>query len=321
MATCHNKLQLNNKGWDPALFVDRINLSAFLCKQCNGVCRVAVELSCDHDDDTIASYCHDCLEHILKLSDSTCPIDGLHQNTSFHSSRIARQYIAASIVICPYSTQYQDATDEKHVNKQDTCEWKGTFKELLTTHIHHCPAEPKLIDMNREHMERLETQLGKTTESIHSLQQQLDDVNQKVSQQQRDHAKEIDLMKQKIQQQNETIVAMRQAMDEWIDNTDRKEEEQGNVIKVANGGKKLPRQKVIVVIHPTDKKCKRVKVILKRKNGYSIKALDNALKDRLRTDHKYWLKLESDNTIIKKDTQIVDLLMKIDDPVCYLQPK
>eukprot|EP01084_Bolivina_argentea_P276295 471431_1 len=69
-------LKTDSKGWTVALFEDQIKITTCLCASCNHICCDAVELACDHDDDTdIYPHCKNCLNNLIEDNNNKCPIN------------------------------------------------------------------------------------------------------------------------------------------------------------------------------------------------------------------------------------------------------
>ena len=100
-----NLLKFDNKGWNMALFQDKMKITTCICQHCKAICRDAVELGCDHKDDEIFTYCEICLSNIVEDKNGKCPINN-HDNPIIFSSRSMRRQISKSIVICPYSAEF-----------------------------------------------------------------------------------------------------------------------------------------------------------------------------------------------------------------------
>eukprot|EP01084_Bolivina_argentea_P103473 185333_1 len=139
-------LKVDNKGWNPEIFTNTNN--TLLCENCHLICCDAVELSCDHNDDDICSFCNVCLNRLIKDNNDKCPINS-HENAIISPIRSLRRQIYKSLVICPYSVQYkQKINNEDIINDQkegeimnnviNRCNFQGTFKELIENHIVIC---------------------------------------------------------------------------------------------------------------------------------------------------------------------------------------
>eukprot|EP01083_Nonionella_stella_P037261 101579_1 len=99
-------LKVNDNGWNVSLFEDQNPNNAILCGNCKEVCRDAVELKCDHDDDDLVLFCDACLRDLISTNDNKCPINQ-HLDPIVSPVRFARRQILKSSVICPYSMQYK----------------------------------------------------------------------------------------------------------------------------------------------------------------------------------------------------------------------
>ncbi len=86
-------IQSNGKGWNSKLAVDRNKIPELMCKSCNHICRDAVELSCDHNEEEDILFCESCLTQILRQNNNICPIDGSHKDTKFQAVRTTRRYV------------------------------------------------------------------------------------------------------------------------------------------------------------------------------------------------------------------------------------
>eukprot|EP01083_Nonionella_stella_P016023 44801_1 len=146
-------LKVNDNGWNLSLFEDQNLLNRSLCGNCKEVCRDAVELGCDHDDDAIVLFCDSCLNDLISTNGNKCPINQ-HLDPIVSPVRSARRQngqILKSAVFCPYSTQYQRRNKNVNIDNEmvmDTigcdqkegapvaaasddivggCQWKGIF--------------------------------------------------------------------------------------------------------------------------------------------------------------------------------------------------
>ena len=109
-------LKEDGKGWKMSLFED--DVSKLLCAHCGSVPCNAAELGCDHDDDDILMYCHQCLRDVIQQNGGKCPLDG-HSEPVISPSRASRRQISRSSVFCPYSRAYkQRAVRIDHGNGQ-----------------------------------------------------------------------------------------------------------------------------------------------------------------------------------------------------------
>eukprot|EP01084_Bolivina_argentea_P131836 232650_1 len=99
--------QVNGKGWDTRLLVNKDKISEYDCHSCGEICRDAVELGCDHKDDEITLYCNICLMDVIKQNENRCPINKSHINPPIQSNRAVRRNILKLIVYCPNSIQYK----------------------------------------------------------------------------------------------------------------------------------------------------------------------------------------------------------------------
>eukprot|EP01083_Nonionella_stella_P011393 32384_1 len=205
-------LQVDNYGWDSHLFEDQNQISFCLCVHCNSICRNAAELGCDHAYDEILLYCKDCLQLLIQDNDGKCPINE-HLNPSIHSSRATQRQISKSVVICPYSTRYKmlkraQSIDDNQItdtigsdqkeglipNQADPgCNWKGTLKELIDTHMVECTKAnnplfvsqirvkelcDKYINLEQKHQDvtqSLQNKVDKLQEALDSSQRALND--------------------------------------------------------------------------------------------------------------------------------------------------
>eukprot|EP01083_Nonionella_stella_P016021 44796_1 len=98
-------LKVNDNGWNVSLFEDQNELNRSLCGNCKEVCRDAVELGCDHDDDAIVLFCDSCLKDLISTNGNKCPINQ-HFDPIVSTVRSARRQILKTAVFCTYSTQY-----------------------------------------------------------------------------------------------------------------------------------------------------------------------------------------------------------------------
>eukprot|EP01084_Bolivina_argentea_P029393 54570_1 len=157
-------LQDDNRGWKTDLFENTNGILHALCARCGSVCKDAVELDCEHDDEVIFLHCADCLQELISKNNGNCPINN-HINPIIARSRATRRLISKCIMLCPYSIQYQQRAiqykndiqnnqiivtdngfDEKegiqpHINNNSSikgCNFKGTINNLLKNHISEC---------------------------------------------------------------------------------------------------------------------------------------------------------------------------------------
>eukprot|EP01083_Nonionella_stella_P016022 44799_1 len=143
-------LKVNENGWNVSLFEDQTVVNTALCNNCKEICRDAVELGCNHDDDEIVLFCDSCLKDLISTNDNKCPINR-HLDPIVSPVRFARRQILKSSVICPYSTQYKRRNKNVNIDNEmvmDTigcdqkegapvaaasddivggCQWKGIF--------------------------------------------------------------------------------------------------------------------------------------------------------------------------------------------------
>eukprot|EP01084_Bolivina_argentea_P014336 26771_1 len=196
-------LQANEKGWDCKLFINIEKVDAFKCKKCQQICKNAVELGCDHDDNEIDLYCSICLKNIIKLNDNKCPINSKHINPQIQSNRSSRKQILNLKVMCPNSERYQIAiandniddnnvydtlSDEKegglknyNINKQnnDSCNWVGILNKLITEHLPKCKAMSK--DIMIKNMDLMKEQIDAILFDNNNLKKRVYDLEQKLS--------------------------------------------------------------------------------------------------------------------------------------------
>ena len=85
-------LKIDDNGWNAKLFQDKNAVNNVLCRNCNGVCRDAVELGCDHDDDDIFLFCDKCLKELIKDNDNKCIINN-HSNPEISANRSQRRSV------------------------------------------------------------------------------------------------------------------------------------------------------------------------------------------------------------------------------------
>ena len=166
-------LQVDKMGWNVSLFKDPIKASGYLCDNCGSICRDAVELGCDHDDEEIVLYCNDCLRVLIQDNDGKCPLNS-HSDPIVTLNRSTRRQILRATAICPFSALYKSRlnkqqqqndgiggvmvtaggdeekegniapgayeTKENDNNNDKSCEWSGSFKELINNHVKQCIA-------------------------------------------------------------------------------------------------------------------------------------------------------------------------------------
>eukprot|EP01083_Nonionella_stella_P292070 993564_1 len=99
-------LQVNDNGWNASLFEDANEVNMSLCGNCKEVCRDAVELGCDHEDEDIILFCNSCLKDVISTNANKCPINQ-HFDPIICPVRSVRRQILKSSVLCPNSTQYK----------------------------------------------------------------------------------------------------------------------------------------------------------------------------------------------------------------------
>eukprot|EP01084_Bolivina_argentea_P048243 88900_1 len=183
-------LKVNDTGWLLSLFEDQNELNRSLCGNCKEVCRDAVELGCDHDDDdAIVLFCDSCLKDLISTNGNKCPINQ-HLDPIVYPVRSVRRQILKSSVICPYSTQYQRRNKNVNIDNEvvmdtigcdqkegapvaaasddivDGCQWKGTLDALLKSdHLRECSLKYDATGIQMEEM-RHENQ------SLHKIIQQ-----------------------------------------------------------------------------------------------------------------------------------------------------
>eukprot|EP01084_Bolivina_argentea_P275636 470107_1 len=190
-------LKVDNKGWNVALFTDKI--TNFLCENCDLVCCDAVELGCDHEDDDICSHCKECLNQLIKENNGKCPIDG-HDNPEIFPVRSMRRQISKSIVICPYSKQYMQKVKYKNNQIIDTadndekegiiapennnqnnnikgCQFEGTLKDLIEKHLSKCVQKYNASFTHIITIQALKTEIRKLNAIIDRQKQEIE--NQK----------------------------------------------------------------------------------------------------------------------------------------------
>eukprot|EP01083_Nonionella_stella_P280801 955363_1 len=94
-------LKVNGNGWNASLFEDQneVNFDRSLCGNCKEVCRDAVELGCDHDDDDIVLFCNACLNDLISTNGNKCPINQ-HLDPIAIPLRYLRRQILKSAVLC-----------------------------------------------------------------------------------------------------------------------------------------------------------------------------------------------------------------------------
>eukprot|EP01083_Nonionella_stella_P062943 163639_1 len=85
-------LKVNDNGWNLSLFKDQNEVNQSLCGNCKEICRDAVELGCDHDDNQIVLFCDACLKHLISTNGNKCPINQ-HLDPIVSSVRFIRRQI------------------------------------------------------------------------------------------------------------------------------------------------------------------------------------------------------------------------------------
>eukprot|EP01083_Nonionella_stella_P032738 89587_1 len=182
-------LKVNDNGWNVSLFQNQNVVDTALCGNCKEVCRDAVELGCDHDDDdAIVLFCDSCLKDLISTNGNKCPINQ-HLDPIVYPVRSVRRQILKSSVICPYSTQYKRRNRNANIDNEvvmDTigsdqkegviappadmngCEWKGTLNDLLNSnHLRQCVMQYDAAFIPNLQIEKLQTE----NESLRTLVQ------------------------------------------------------------------------------------------------------------------------------------------------------
>ena len=195
-----NLLKVDGKGWNIALFEDKMKITACICHHCKSVCRDAVELGCDHEDDEIFTYCEMCLSNLVEDSNGKCPIDG-HENPIIFASRAMRRQISKSTVICPYSEEFKQINDDNAKDKlshnqsvidtpgnnNDNNQNKEGYVEGMTGNINGCIWKGTLIDLIKsKHLKACTSKYNPTFFSditIHKLRQRLKDKEHQIEEQ------------------------------------------------------------------------------------------------------------------------------------------
>eukprot|EP01083_Nonionella_stella_P032733 89574_1 len=186
-------LKVNDNGWNVSLFQNQNVVDTALCGNCKEVCRDAVELGCDHDDDdAIVLFCDSCLKDLISTNGNKCPINQ-HLDPIVSPVRSARRQILKSAVFCPYSTQYKRRNKNVNIDNEvvidtigcdqkegapvaaaaddivDGCDWKGTLDELLKSdHLHQCTLKYDATGIQKLQMEEMEHE----NQSLHKIIQQ-----------------------------------------------------------------------------------------------------------------------------------------------------
>eukprot|EP01084_Bolivina_argentea_P048240 88897_1 len=176
-------LKVNDTGWLLSLFEDQNELNRSLCGNCKEVCRDAVELGCDHDDDdAIVLFCDSCLKDLISTNGNKCPINQ-HLDPIVYPVRSVRRQILKSSVICPYSTQYQRRNKNVNIDNEvvmdtigcdqkegapvaaasddivDGCQWKGTLDALLKSdHLRQCTLKYDATGVQKLQMEEMKNE-------------------------------------------------------------------------------------------------------------------------------------------------------------------
>eukprot|EP01083_Nonionella_stella_P166336 555881_1 len=183
-------LKVNDNGWNVSLFQNQNVVDTALCGNCKEVCRDAVELGCDHDDDdAIVLFCDSCLKDLISTNGNKCPINQ-HLDPILSPVRSARRQILKSAVLCPYSVEYKRRNKNVNIDNEvvmdtigcdqkegapvaaasddivDGCQWKGTLDALLKSdHLRECSLKYDATGIQMEEM-RHENQ------SLHKIIQQ-----------------------------------------------------------------------------------------------------------------------------------------------------
>eukprot|EP01083_Nonionella_stella_P124038 374170_1 len=112
-----SSLKVNDDGWNVLLFQNQNVVDTALCGNCKEVCRDAVELGCDHDDDAIVLFCDSCLNDLISINGNKCPINQ-HLDPITIPVRSVRRQILKSSVICPFSTQYKRRNKNLNIDNE-----------------------------------------------------------------------------------------------------------------------------------------------------------------------------------------------------------
>eukprot|EP01083_Nonionella_stella_P247976 859095_1 len=183
-------LKVNGNGWNASLFQDQNVVNTSLCGNCKDVCRDAVELGCDHDDDDIILFCNSCLKNLISTNGNKCPINQ-HLDPIVFPVRSARRQVLKTSVICPYSIQYKNRNKNTNIENDvvmdtiggdqkegiaasediniDGCEWKGTLSELLNSdHLHQCTMKYDATFIQKLQIETMQTE----NQSLHKIIEQ-----------------------------------------------------------------------------------------------------------------------------------------------------
>eukprot|EP01083_Nonionella_stella_P032731 89571_1 len=183
-------LKVNDNGWNVSLFQNQNVVDTALCGNCKEVCRDAVELGCDHDDDdAIVLFCDSCLKDLISTNGNKCPINQ-HLDPIVSPVRSLRRQILESSVICPYSVEYKRRNKNANIDNQavmdtiacdqkegapvaaasddivDGCHWKGTLDELLKSdHLRQCALKYDATGIQKLEMEKVQNE----KQSLHRI--------------------------------------------------------------------------------------------------------------------------------------------------------
>eukprot|EP01083_Nonionella_stella_P063346 164611_1 len=169
-----------------------------LCGNCKEVCRDAVELGCDHEDEDIILFCNSCLKDVISTNANKCPINQ-HFDPIICPVRSVRRQILKSSVLCPYSVQFKKRNRNQNVENAmvmdtigygqeegaqvaaasdiivDGCKWKGTLSELLNNdHLHQCSMEYDAIHIQKLRMEKMQNENESLQKIIQQQMQKID---------------------------------------------------------------------------------------------------------------------------------------------------
>eukprot|EP01083_Nonionella_stella_P166339 555887_1 len=207
-------LKVNDNGWNVSLFQNQNVVDTALCGNCKEVCRDAVELGCDHDDDdAIVLFCDSCLKDLISTNGNKCPINQ-HLDPILSPVRSARRQILKSAVLCPYSVEYKRRNKNVNIDNEvvmdtigcdqkegapvaaasddivDGCQWKGTLDALLKSdHLRECSLKYDATGIQKLQMEEMQHEnqslqqiIQQQKQTIQSLQANVKD-NQHFKQQ------------------------------------------------------------------------------------------------------------------------------------------
>eukprot|EP01084_Bolivina_argentea_P215166 365273_1 len=129
------------------LLYDKKIKERYTCGKCGKLAVKAQCLNCDskYHSRNLTLYCQQCSSTMSAIN--KCPINN-HINPKFHESIISQIEIEQHIeFICPFSASYNNINHNDD-NKQNTCDWKGKYNQLLH-HVKTCQHKPEKCLFNK----------------------------------------------------------------------------------------------------------------------------------------------------------------------------